>query len=174
MYQEHRTHEPGEPVTCDGFSKTSVFAEFPRDCVGWRTDGDTGKCSNQLTNACLGILAEGRHRNGDLYVYRPRYSRNHRCPVSCPALELPDSNDPGLHTQRAKPIHGALAPRRRSLFLALSWSPRLLNRIALAAPFGRSQRHRSTARIGYAELHERPDRCGRWRRDRLVDCDRRD
>ena len=42
------------------------------------------------------ILAEDRGRDGDLCVYRPRYSRDHRSPLYFATLELPNANDLNL------------------------------------------------------------------------------
>lgn len=85
----------------DEFIHAPAPVKLLRNCVGWRTDCDTGTCSNEIANACLVILAEGRQRNGDSYVHRPRYARSHHCPGPGSALEPPRLNDPGSRANRS-------------------------------------------------------------------------
>jgi hypothetical protein len=74
--------------------------------VACRTDGGMRECSNELTDVCSSILAEGRRHDGDLYVYRPRCSRDHCSAHSFPALKLPEANDLAFFERSKNPVAG--------------------------------------------------------------------
>ena len=75
------------------FAEARTYPALISRYVACRTDGGMRECSNELTDVRSSILAEGRRHDGDLYVYRPRYYRNHPSPHYSPALGLPDANE---------------------------------------------------------------------------------